>query len=78
MILKFIKLKMFSDSIEFTFRTFDIGNNFGASVRPVCLGVQELVLRTLQTRAPTMFREVECGIYRVSHPIMQRGFSEKF
>ena len=71
-------MKKFRDNIEFICRTFDIGHKFGASVRPVCSGVQELVLRTLQTRAPTMFREVECGIYRVSHPIMQRGFSEKF
>ena len=61
--MKFIKLKMFCDSIEFTFRTFDIGNNFGDSVRPVCLGVQELVLRTLQTRSPKMFREVHSAEY---------------
>ena len=57
-----IEVKMCHDSIEFICRTFDIGHKFGASVRPVCSGVQELVLRTLQTRAPTMFREVECGI----------------
>ena len=44
-------------------RTFDIGNNFGASVRPVCSGVQELVLRTLQTRSPKMFREVHSAEY---------------
>ena len=43
------------------FRTFDIGN-LDASLRPVCLDVQGLVLRTLQTRAPTMFREVQRDI----------------
>ena len=58
---------MFNEQTRQTnhFRTFDIGN-LDASLRPVCLDVQELVLRTLQTRAPTMFREVQREIYILS------------